>query len=363
MINLKEVITKYPESLKDGNKLKGILSDLYPQEKLYAGILSDMLSDGIVAEIKDKKELDSLTFSSLCNRIENNRGLAHKHVEGCLNIWANAFDVKIKTPPAPPKLVPVERTHRKIENIDDLHEHKYTKTVVPPTCTEKGYTLYSCDCGYEYKNNFVNPEHDFILVEYAEPTCEKEGRETYKCSRCGEEKINILPATGHNFGKWIEQTKPTCTKAGKEVRQCSKCGKKETRAINATGHNFSEWRIEGDYKIRDCKNCGKTEKYNYIEEQRRAEQERKEKEKQEQEKEQQKLREEQLRKEREESEHRRSERIGILIAILVLFVLPIGGCVTFSASDNEGLKTIGMYMLLIGGGFWVWIILNSLNKK
>lgn len=278
MINLKEVITKYPGCLSNGRKLKGVLADLYPQEKLYAGILADMLSDGIVAEIKSYKELDSLTFKTLCERVENNRGLAHKHVEGCLNIWANAFDIKINTPPAPPKLTPVQKTHRKTSEIDELHEHKYTKTVIPPTCTEKGYTLHACDCGYEYKDNFVNPKHDFILVEYVEPTCEKEGRETYKCSRCGEEQVNVLPATGHKFGKWIEQTKPTCTESGTEVRQCSKCGKKETRSVKKTGHNFSEWRIEGDFKIRDCKNCGKTETIDLAEERRKEAEERKKQE-------------------------------------------------------------------------------------
>ena len=27
------------------------------------------------------------------------------------------------------------------------HEHNYTATVTEPTCTEKGYTTYTCDCG------------------------------------------------------------------------------------------------------------------------------------------------------------------------------------------------------------------------
>ena len=269
MINLKEVITKYPECLESAGKLRSYLCDLYPDEKLYAGILSDMLADGMVDEIRKHKEIDTLTFNSLCDKIENNRGLAHKHVEGCLNLWANAFDIKIKTPPAPQKLTPVKRTQTKIEITDELHEHKYKKTVIPPTCTEKGYTLHYCDCGYEYKDTFVNPKHDFVLVEYKEPTCEKNGKETYKCAHCSEEQAKDLPATGHKFGKWIESRKPTCTEKGLEVRQCSKCGKKEQRSIDKTGHKFTDWRIEGDLKIRDCLNCGLTETIDLKEERRK----------------------------------------------------------------------------------------------
>ena len=162
-------------------------------------------------------------------------------------------------------------------------------------------------------------------------------------------KANILPATGHKFGKWIERTKSTCTENGEEVRQCLKCGKKETRAIKKIGHNFSDWRIEGDYKIRDCKNCGKTETVDLI-----KEREEKERKKQEAE----------LKKEQEEIKETRRGHISSLIAILVLFVLPIGGCITAAASNYEGAgSTIGFIMLLIGGGFWVWIIINWLNTK
>ena len=41
--------------------------------------------------------------------------------------------------------------------------HSYTKTVVEPTCTEQGYTIYKCEtCGDTKKANFVNAKgHDF----------------------------------------------------------------------------------------------------------------------------------------------------------------------------------------------------------
>ena len=38
-----------------------------------------------------------------------------------------------------------------------IHTHSYTKTVVDPTPYEKGYTLYTCECGHSYKDNFTSP--------------------------------------------------------------------------------------------------------------------------------------------------------------------------------------------------------------
>ena len=334
MINLKEVIAKYPECLESESKLRSYLVDLYPDEKLYAGILADMLSDGIVDEMKGKSNIDTLTFGVLCDKVENKRGLARKYVEGCLNIWANAFDIEIKTSPAPQKLTPVKRTHKKVEITDELHEHKYIKTVIPPTCKEKGYTLYSCDCGYEYKDTFVNQKHDFVLVEYVEPTCEKDGKETYKCSCCGEEKVDILSAKGHKFGKWIEQKKPTCTESGLEVRQCSKCGKKEQRNIDSKGHKWSEWRLEGDLKIRDCSDCGETETIDLAEERRK-----------------QKIIEQQKIEESRNKEFAKS-MLSILFGIIVLIM----GIIRVSLMIKDNSFDLGGFIFgilpLIGGGLY-----------
>lgn len=334
MINLKEVITKYPDCLSSGSKLKGILADLYPQEKLYAGILADMLSDGIVAEIKSHKELDSLTFKNLCERMENNRGLAHKHVEGCLNIWANAFDIKINTPPAPPKLTPVQKTHRKTSEIDELHEHKYKKTIIPPTCNEKGYTLHTCECGYEYKDNYVNPEHKFVLIEYKESTCKNNGQEVYKCSECGEEKVDLIPALGHNWGKWIEKIKPTCTEHGIEERKCSRCGKVESRNTKKLGHRFTDWRIDGENKVRDCLNCGIAQKINLAEEQAKKEKRKKEEEI----------------KEKEAEKARKAASVGGWILVAIGGLLAICGASSCSDSIGTGIALflIGVVLFFIG---------------
>ena len=44
-----------------------------------------------------------------------------------------------------------------IDDIIDKLEHKYSKNVVDSTCTEKGYTTYTCNkCGDSYKDDYVN---------------------------------------------------------------------------------------------------------------------------------------------------------------------------------------------------------------
>lgn len=261
MIDLKSVINQYPEYVQDGKKLKSLLSDLYPSESLYASILCSMLDDGIVDEIKNKQQMDKLTLANLSSRMEKKHGYAQKYIDGCLSIWANALGIKIVVGQEPLKIVPIKKPNKKEKEIDaTIHTHKYKTIKIAPTCTEQGYTLYRCDCGYEYKNNFVQPKHDYVLVEYIEPTCETDGRERYKCANCGEEKVVVLQAAGHKFGQWIEQEKPTCEKDGFALRQCKRCGKTERKTIDATGHNFSEWRQDDDEFVRDCDRCGKTER-------------------------------------------------------------------------------------------------------
>ena len=48
-------------------------------------------------------------------------------------------------------------------NEQQEHEHSYTTTVIPPTCTEQGYTLHTCACGDSYRDNYVAAlGHNFV---------------------------------------------------------------------------------------------------------------------------------------------------------------------------------------------------------
>ena len=60
------------------------------------------------------------------------------------------------------------------------HTHSYTAAVTAPTCTERGYTTYTCSvCGDSYKGSYVDPlGHDY-----------KNGT----CTRCGAKDPNYKP--------------------------------------------------------------------------------------------------------------------------------------------------------------------------
>ena len=68
------------------------------------------------------------------------------------------------------------------------HEHNYTASVTEPTCTDKGYTTYTCACGYSYVDNYTNAlEHEFTnYVSDGNATYESDGTKTAYCNNgCG----------------------------------------------------------------------------------------------------------------------------------------------------------------------------------
>ena len=81
--------------------------------------------------------------------------------------------------------------------------HEYKDTVVPPTCTEQGYTLRSCPCGSVVKQNYVPAlGHDMVTDAAVAPTCTKTGlTEGSHCSRCDDQTTaqEVIPARGHRF--------------------------------------------------------------------------------------------------------------------------------------------------------------------
>ena len=129
--------------------------------------------------------------------------------------------------------------------------HALRETVTQPTCTERGFTEYTCTrdgCGFSYTANVVAAlGHTWDLTE---PTC---GRGQI-CTVCGAAGA---PATGnhtmengvctvcgqgcdHNFVKG-EVVAPTCTERGYTVYTCSACGSTENREYtDPAGHTYKD---------------------------------------------------------------------------------------------------------------------------
>ncbi len=92
MINLKDVISKYPECLESSEKLRAYLTDLYPNKKAKVSIIVAIFNCGIAEEIKNMNTIDEMALSRFCNRLENDFGYSQKLAHACLEGWVLAYD-------------------------------------------------------------------------------------------------------------------------------------------------------------------------------------------------------------------------------------------------------------------------------
>ena len=83
-------------------------------------------------------------------------------------------------------------------NRATTHEHSYDAVVTAPTCTEKGYTTHTCACGDSYVDTYVDAlGHAWDEGKVTKPATEAEdGVKAFTCTRCGETKTEVIPATG-----------------------------------------------------------------------------------------------------------------------------------------------------------------------
>ena len=148
----------------------------------------------------------------------------------------------------------------------NVHTHEYTATVTAPTCTEKGYTTYLCECGDTYVGNEVAAlGHDYTAVVTA-PTCIAEGFTTYTCA-CGDSYVGDYTAmTQHNYVYHSMQA-PTCTVDGYVLSKCSTagCTAEIKVTIPATGSHTPSAPVvteptctEGGYTTYVCAVCRET---------------------------------------------------------------------------------------------------------
>ena len=142
------------------------------------------------------------------------------------------------------------------------HVHSFVDTVVPATCTQQGYTLHRCDCGYEFKDHFVPMgAHNFETIEQTEPTCFESGSQVQRCTGCGLTRTVGISPRGHAWGDWNMEAVPTCLEAGRKSRICGCCGHKEEEAIAPRGHSLtSPKKSETKKGVIEyfCENCGQT---------------------------------------------------------------------------------------------------------
>ncbi len=134
--------------------------------------------------------------------------------------------------------------------------HKYESKVIAPTCTEKGYTLYTCSvCKNSYKDKYT----DIISHKWSDwttskaATCIEDGSKTRKCSVCGKIETAAIAKSGHKYESKV--ILPTCTTKGYTLYTCSVCQNSyKDNYVNAKGHSF-EAKDENGSKIYTCSGC------------------------------------------------------------------------------------------------------------
>ena len=123
--------------------------------------------------------------------------------------------------------------------------HNHVPAVTEPTCTEKGYTTYTCHCGDTYVADEVSATGHDYKAKVTEPTCTEKGYTTYTC-HCGDTYVaDEVSATGHNPAEAVVENNvaPACTTAGSydSVVYCSVCDaelSRETKSVDALGHKW-----------------------------------------------------------------------------------------------------------------------------
>ena len=190
--------------------------------------------------------------------------------------------------------------------IEPCTHQNVTGVVTAPTCTEEGYTTYTCVCGYRYRDDYTpakghTPQilsgkkatctetgltegkycsdcgvtltaqssipalgHRFGVWEVETPSsCTETGVYVRKCLRCDAEETEEMPICSHKYGTWIWETEPTCEKEGSQYLQCSLCGDRKTETVPALGHSYGEWDIdpvgscgEDGFGSQTCTRCG-----------------------------------------------------------------------------------------------------------
>ena len=163
-----------------------------------------------------------------------------------------------------------EHTHRWVED---------TSKTVPATCTSEGSKTYYCIADYKDYDQEVHKCHSTKTETLAKtahhwvngvctecgathehdwqeqtsltksPTCTEKGSKTYKCSKCGETKVEEIPAIGHTWKiHQIVQNKSEC--------KCSVCGATKAHDLKVVSKDPATCTKKGIIHY-VCKDCGK----------------------------------------------------------------------------------------------------------
>lgn len=153
-----------------------------------------------------------------------------------------------------------------VEPSDEEHVHNHISDVHPTTCTEDGYTTYTCECGDTYTVEGDAATGHAYAEKVVAPTCTEAGYTDHTCGNCGDNyKTDEVAAAGHKYSEgtcsvcggedpdWhvhdykdVVTLEPTCTAAGYKVPTCECGDTKEAIEIEKLGHVDADLDVECD---------------------------------------------------------------------------------------------------------------------
>lgn len=140
-----------------------------------------------------------------------------------------------------PTTAPTQAPTQQSAVTPTFHEHNFTVTVVPATCTLGGYTHYSCPCGRNYNDDMTPKKgHGVIRTETEAATYEENGVIREICTDCN----TIIKETA------IPRLEHTCNMVRINCRDLKD---------NAVGWYTATYRTYNEFTILACSLCGQAD--------------------------------------------------------------------------------------------------------
>lgn len=131
-----------------------------------------------------------------------------------------------------------------VKRLCEVHTPAEDSVVVTDsTCTEEGYTTYTCEvCEESFTVDYTEASgHQYVETGTVEPDCDDYGYTTYTCENCGESYTdNYTDALGHQYVE-TGKVSPDCDDDGYTIYTCEICRQIfQDNYVEALGHKYTE---------------------------------------------------------------------------------------------------------------------------
>ncbi len=151
----------------------------------------------------------------------------------------------------------------KDDDIEDVCNHSFADKVIPPSCTDGGYTLHTCSiCNLSYSDSTTLPMGHEYIKNYIDASCIEYKTLQSTCSVCGDIKTQTSTVSGtlHSLNL-LETIEPTDMESGYSLYKCSLC-KMEKMSNIITPVKYSKGLgyeyYDGKWYVRDIGTCTDT---------------------------------------------------------------------------------------------------------